>query len=216
MRSPNDFDARTMAKNTCEEYPRLSIFRLKEWGCLDAPRTKAKVSWENYWGRKDAIRIDIDLDPCIPSVQISTRSGKDELSYYVQLASDYCRFGGKRYWFVCPLSIAGRYCGRRCAVLYLAGSYLGCRECYNLAYSIQQISYSRMFSGSLEFVALDEKISEKLGRMRVKFWHGRFTKRHAAVLRKMNRLGVPYDHESLENAARKSWKRSLRRKRRVL
>lgn len=216
MRSPDDFDTRPMAKNTCEEYPRLSIFRLKEWGYLDVPHTKAKISWENIWGRKDAIRLDIDLDPCIPSVHISTRSGKNDLSYYVQLASDCCRFGGKRYWFVCPLSIAGRYCGRRCAVLYSAGSYLGCRKCYDLAYSIQQISYSRMFSGSLEFTALDEKICEKLRGMRVKFWHGRLTKKHSSLLRKMNRLGVSYDQESLENAARKSWKRSLRGKGRVI
>ena len=32
-----------------------------------------------------------------------------------------CRFGGRRPWFTCSAHTNGRYCGRRVAVLYLAG-----------------------------------------------------------------------------------------------
>jgi len=41
-----------------------------------------------------------------------------------------------RYWFICPLSVNGVYCGRRVGTLYLAsgGPYFGCRHCYNLTY----------------------------------------------------------------------------------
>ena len=32
-----------------------------------------------------------------------------------------CHFGGRRPWFTCSAHTNGRYCGRRVAVLYLAG-----------------------------------------------------------------------------------------------
>ncbi|MCA9947859.1 MAG: hypothetical protein KC449_30465, partial [Anaerolineales bacterium] len=53
-----------------------------------------------------------------------------------------CNFGGHRYWFICPLTANGRYCGRRVGKLYLApGSrYFACRHCQNLTYRSSQES----------------------------------------------------------------------------
>jgi hypothetical protein len=48
-----------------------------------------------------------------------------------------CHFGGRR-WFICSVFNDGRYCGRRVAVLYGAGTYFACRRCYGLAYASQQ------------------------------------------------------------------------------
>jgi hypothetical protein len=45
-----------------------------------------------------------------------------------------CRFGGFRWWWVCP------DCGRRRASLYRAGRRFGCRACLDLAYRSQQES----------------------------------------------------------------------------
>ena len=41
-----------------------------------------------------------------------------------------------RYWFICPLSRNGVYCGRRVGNLYKApgADYFGCRHCYDLSY----------------------------------------------------------------------------------
>ena len=49
-----------------------------------------------------------------------------------------CHFGGQRPWFVCATHLSGKYCGRRVAVLYLAGEVFACRKCYGLAYASQQ------------------------------------------------------------------------------
>ena len=50
----------------------------------------------------------------------------------VDLVRTPCWYGGSRLWFACP------QCGRRCAVLALAGVDLGCRVCLRLAYSSQR------------------------------------------------------------------------------
>ena len=49
-----------------------------------------------------------------------------------------CHVGGRRPWFTCSAHTNGRYCGRRVAVLYLAGESFACRKCYGLAYASQQ------------------------------------------------------------------------------
>ena len=50
-----------------------------------------------------------------------------------------CHFGGgRRPWFTCSTHVNGRYCGRRVAMLYLAGEFFACRKCYGLAYASQQ------------------------------------------------------------------------------
>ena len=44
-----------------------------------------------------------------------------------------CRFGGRRPWFVCPVTS----CGRKCAKLYLGRGFFACRKCHRLAYTSQ-------------------------------------------------------------------------------
>jgi hypothetical protein len=61
---------------------------------------------------------------------------KKSLDYNVQLTTTPCNFGGFRYWFICPVSANGRFCGRQVGKLYLPGNgiYFACRHCYNLTY----------------------------------------------------------------------------------
>jgi len=66
-----------------------------------------------------------------------------DLEYTVNLERMICRFGGFRWWFLCPLTKNGVYCGNRCSKLYLpAGEkFLGCRHCYDLTYLSCQESH---------------------------------------------------------------------------
>lgn len=67
---------------------------------------------------------------------------KTELDYKIRLESTTCNFGGKRWWFKCPLVKNGHLCGRRVGVLYLGGGkYFGCRHCYDLTYQSSQESH---------------------------------------------------------------------------
>jgi hypothetical protein len=64
-----------------------------------------------------------------------TRSGEN-LDYKVFLATTRPRWGGLRWWFICPLLENGHTCGRRVRKLYRPryGKYYGCRRCHNLSY----------------------------------------------------------------------------------
>jgi hypothetical protein len=81
--------------------------------------------------------------------QTDRHSGeKTELDYKVRLEWTACHFGGRRWWFICPLVVNGRACNRRVGVLYLdGGKYFGCRHCYDLTYESSKTShqFDRMF-----------------------------------------------------------------------
>jgi hypothetical protein len=63
----------------------------------------------------------------------------DSADYTVNLTTTRPRFGGRRWWFVCPLLVNGRGCYRRVGKLYLPprARYFGCRGCHELTYAHQ-------------------------------------------------------------------------------
>jgi hypothetical protein len=81
--------------------------------------------------------------------QTNTETGeKTELDYKVWLDWTSCYFGGRRWWFICPLITNGQACSRRVGSLQLAGSkYFGCRHCHNLTYESSKEShrFDRLF-----------------------------------------------------------------------
>ena len=61
-----------------------------------------------------------------------------KLDYMARLSSTPCYFGGRRWWFICPLDA----CHRRVGSLHLGrGKYFGCRHCLNLTYTSSQESH---------------------------------------------------------------------------
>ena len=80
------------------------------------------------------------------------------LEYKVGIERTACRFGGVRYWFLCPAVKDGVYCGNRVTKLFLppAGKVFGCRRCYDLTYQSCQEShkYDRVF-GHIEGVDIE-------------------------------------------------------------
>ena len=71
------------------------------------------------------------------------------LEYKIGIERMACRFGGWRYWFLCPAVKDGVYCGGRVTKLFLpsGGSVFGCRQCYDLTYQSCQEShkYDKVF-----------------------------------------------------------------------
>lgn len=63
--------------------------------------------------------------------------------YTVCLTTTRPRFGGLRWWFVCPLIVQGQPCERRVAKLHLPphARYFGCRTCHDLTYTSCQESH---------------------------------------------------------------------------
>ena len=74
------------------------------------------------------------------SITKSEKAEKKHYDYIVPVESTPCNYGGKRWWFVCPLVVDGCKCQRRCRIMYLppGTEYFGCRECHRLTYESRQ------------------------------------------------------------------------------
>lgn len=97
---------------------------------------------------------------------------KEPVAYPVSLATTRPRFGGLRWWFICPLSRNGWSCNRRVGKLYLppGARYFGCRRCYDLTYTSCQESHKsdalyRFMARSMnEDFATVKQIMNRLGK----------------------------------------------------
>jgi hypothetical protein len=58
-------------------------------------------------------------------------------------------FGGRRWWFQCPLVVNDVPCRRRCLVLYRpwGAPYFGCRQCHQLTYRTRQVHRNVLYEG---------------------------------------------------------------------
>jgi hypothetical protein len=80
---------------------------------------------------------------------------QEKVDCRVRLTATQPRFGGLRWWFICPLIVNNRPCNRRVGKLYLppgARSY-GCRHCYRLTYTSSQ--ESRKYDGLVRLLVRD-------------------------------------------------------------
>ncbi len=119
---------------------------------------------------------------------IGSDEDKKRFDYRAELETTDCHFGGKRYWFICPLIWDGTKCRRRTGVLYLGGKYFGCRNCYDLAYQSQQEGSGGRLAGVRKFFDLSTEIEEREQVFRIRYWKGRPTKRYARFLQKKEQL----------------------------
>lgn len=177
---------------TTDDYLSLPINKLVKWskkngfyyGVLTFSRGEEKIG---------SIRCCLNLsDLSIRLIYIHTENyseEKTELDYEIRLTTTKCNLGGVRYWFVCPLSVNGVYCGRRCGVLY-GGKYFGCRKCYNLKYQSQADS-NRNKSGyfsALNKIFDREDQYEKIDKLKRWWYRGKPNKKYAKLLRKISTI----------------------------
>jgi len=111
------------------------------------------------------------------------------LRYSIKLVSTPCRYGGIRYWFICPLAVDGKECGRRVAVLYKFGYYFGCRHCHNLTY------HSRNVSGVFRKVGvIDMSLLPNTSRLStVRYYKGKPTRRFKRAKKMYDRINLFVD-----------------------
>ena len=115
------------------------------------------------WGEL-AVEVRLDTtDPAAPFMEL-THETRDEptqrIDYRVRLTTTRPRYGGERWWFVCPSS------GRRVFKLYLpnGGRWFLCRAAYGLAYQVtREDALSRHLRRAGGILA-------KLGRPEAEWW----------------------------------------------
>ncbi|MCE9643082.1 MAG: hypothetical protein K8Q97_02010 [Candidatus Andersenbacteria bacterium] len=109
---------------------------------------------------------------------------KSDMNYKIQLETTPCHFGGVRYWFICPLSKNGQYCGRRVGVIYNIGKWFGCRHCGDIAYQAQ-FEGGNFRMGSVTEPDVEKAFSEA----KTHYYNGKPTRKYKRYLRlrqKMN------------------------------
>ena len=184
-------------KTTVEQATQLNIFKLKEFGLLDG-YAATTLSWKwRLSGRKTSIGIIADIEKAEPFIRVNytttdrNTDEKTDYNYKISLTTTPCNFGGVRYWFICPLSINGVYCGRRVGSLYLAPGrkYFGCRYCHDLSYESRNESRLGRFGNIGYTIVAERKIEELYSQIKRWTWRGKPTRK----ARKLNAIQAKRD-----------------------
>lgn len=153
-------------KETVEECLSIDANLWMREGVLKAgTHSVGSLRWTYPGGGSFSVLHEVDtLDPDRPFVWLwyswvwTATQQQESAGYRVALTTTRPRFGGLRWWFVCPLVVNGRPCGRRVGKLYLppSGRYFGCRRCHDLTYTSCQQSH--------KFDTLDRWMARELSR----------------------------------------------------
>lgn len=137
---------KAMARQQAEWSNALSVFSLKKYGYLEKglDYKAGTMRWSYNGVSKSSVSIAVrktqDGRMYLSLNYTHTSSWDGEKSYMdfdIELTTTPCNLGGVRYWFICPLSKRGVYCGRRVGVIYAIGKWFGCRHCGDIAYQSQ-------------------------------------------------------------------------------
>jgi hypothetical protein len=140
-------------KNTTDDGLALDINKLVRDGLIVRDYATGSLRWTNTRTGNETASVGFILEPLENGLIMRlhyTRTGrngdKENLHYPIELQTTRPYFGGRRWWFTCPLAANGRPCRRRVGKLYLppGGKYFGCRHCYDLTYQSCQESDKRL------------------------------------------------------------------------
>lgn len=182
-----------MSKAIAEQSNALSIFWLKKNHCLipkqfGGGRNSGTITW-TFGVNKSSIGYTISTnmqetmgdEDHIRLNYMHTNHWTDEKSdmdFKIPLTTTPCKYGGVRYWFICPLSKNGQYCGRRVGVIYSIGKWFGCRHCGEIAYAKQMEGGKFRWNGvSIPDI---EKAEQEVKRY---YYKGRPTRKYRRVIR---------------------------------
>lgn len=94
-------------------------------------------TWTGAGGGKSSVGYVVSGTDDAPAVMLHYRwRSTEDVSVPVRLEITPTRFGGRRWWFTCPLIVRGVACNRRAGKLHLppGARYFGCRTCHDLTY----------------------------------------------------------------------------------
>ena len=120
-------------KVTVEDCLFLSVLRLvKKRAIIAGSRTRGSLQW-SYEGCEPHAKISYEanlVDPNAAWVRHTYTVSGTSMDYRVRLVTTQPTYGGRRWWFLCPLARQDGGPPRRVAKLYLppGGSYFGSRR----------------------------------------------------------------------------------------
>src|SRR5262245_21487419 len=98
------------------------------------------LTWTWTGGGKSSVGYVVTWSHDGPTVILLYRWRGEDVRIPVRLEMTPAQFGGRRWWFTCPLTVRGVACNRRAGKLYLppGARHFGCRACHGLTYRSSQ------------------------------------------------------------------------------
>lgn len=131
--------ARYGRRDTTEGSKRVELSWLRKKNYLTG-YSGGNINWSVYGEPTGNVNIQVDTSSDNPNIKFAykvRKHGEEEwrdIDFSFRMESIPCRFGGRRWFFVCGLYKNNQYCGRRVRILYQTGDYFGCRKCADLTY----------------------------------------------------------------------------------
>lgn len=178
------------ARDTVEGAKRIELSWLKKNNYL-VGLYGGKMTWSRNGNPTGNIDIRVDTYSDNPNIKLTYKIRKHgeelwtDIDYSLKMESLPCRYGGKKWFFICGLYKNNQYCGRRVRVLYQTGNYFGCRHCANLSYD--SCNASGIYKQFGKFVSLPdlERMESEIKRTHYK---GKPTKRYLRYLKAEDRF----------------------------
>ncbi|MDD3284360.1 MAG: hypothetical protein PHZ07_02085 [Patescibacteria group bacterium] len=174
-----------MAKQEAEWSNSLKISWLKKHGYLNGGLQYGGIRWVSGINQNEnsigfIITINNKDNNIVLRYTQTNRDTKEKenMDYKIKLTTTQCNYGGKRYWFICPLIKNGKVCGRRVGVLFSIGKWFGCRHCGNIAYSSQM--RGGKFRGSSLSSASIERAEKEVRRF---YYNGKPTRKFKRLIK---------------------------------
>jgi hypothetical protein len=93
-------------KREADRLTRIDIYWLRKMGMLKS-WVSSTITWTHgFTGRENAIGIDVSTKGKyirLYYTQTEHSGDKKDFDYKISLTTTPCHYGGKRYWFLCPL-----------------------------------------------------------------------------------------------------------------
>lgn len=178
-----------MSKRESDSCRQISVSWLKKHGYFPQSSSfrSGSITWTSRWGNKNSISIsvatsDASQDGDAGHVRLwythtDHEGDKSDMDYQVELTTTDCHYGGKRYWFICPLVKNGVPCQRRVGVLYMYSKYFGCRHCGELTYS------SRNQGGRFRYYVTIPDLEEQEAKIGRYYYNGKPTRKYRRLMK---------------------------------
>lgn len=174
-----------MSRIFAESVPDLMVSALNKKSQIKNGNV-CEVTWSGFFGEQ-AVRCAFTINAVESYMIVSYDAEGKFYRYSVKLRETTPFFGGKRYWFLCPLN-----CNRRVGVLYLVNGHFGCRYCHGVVYRSQYITHTGRFR-TLYLAGRYLGLSLRIDELRTKWFRGQPTKRHQRYVEKQHKINAILD-----------------------
>lgn len=99
------------------------------------------------------------------------------LNYNILLTTTPCFFGGKRWWFLCPIVRDNNPCINRARKLYKCGLYFGCRQCLQLAYPSQNENHHSQWAVIGKIGDYERELERLRPKIKIRYYKGKPTRK---------------------------------------